>query len=132
LSEQDGQGNLLVTEFGSCKFRDHQTLSIQEMPENSAPGQLPRSVDVIVEDDLVDVCKPGNCVAIIGIYKAIPGQNTGSMNEWCLQVDSTTKFLLLPCCFQQEYAQVEHDNNVQVMQTILADLTVHICSFSFA
>jgi DNA replication licensing factor MCM3 len=80
LFEQDDQGNLLVTEFGLCKFRDHQTLSIQEMPENSAPGQLPRSIDVIIEDDLVDVCKPGNHVAIVGIYKAIPGQNTGSMN----------------------------------------------------
>jgi DNA replication licensing factor MCM3 len=81
LSEQDDQGNLLVTEFGSRKFRDHQTLSIQEMPENSAPGQLPCSIDVIVQDDLVDVCKPGDCVAIVGIYKAIPGQNTGSMND---------------------------------------------------
>ncbi len=80
MFEQDDQGNLLVTEFGLCKFRDHQTLSIQEMPENSAPGQLPRSIDVIIEDDLVDVCKPGNHVAIVGIYKAIPGQNTGSMN----------------------------------------------------
>jgi len=47
-------------------------------PVNSAPGQLPRTVDVIAEDDLVDSCKPGDWVAIVGIYKALEGK--GSVN----------------------------------------------------
>jgi len=73
----DEDGNPLQTEFGLSKYKDHQTLTIQEMPEKAPTGQLPRSVDVIVDNDLVDKCKPGDRVQIVGCYRCLPGKQGG-------------------------------------------------------
>ncbi|KZZ96164.1 DNA replication licensing factor mcm3 [Moelleriella libera RCEF 2490] len=73
---EDDKGNPLVTEYGHCEFRDHQTVSIQEMPERAPAGQLPRGVDVILDDDLVDRVKPGDRVQIVGIFRTLGNRNT--------------------------------------------------------
>jgi len=69
--QKDKDGNPLETEFGLSEFKDHQTVVLQEMPERAPMGQLPRSVELILDHDLVDKVKPGDRVHIVGVYRAL-------------------------------------------------------------
>jgi DNA replication licensing factor MCM3 len=75
--KEDEEGHPLVTEYGLSVYKNHQTLTIQEMPERAPTGQLPRSVNCIVDDDLVDNCKPGDRVQLTGIFRALPNKTNG-------------------------------------------------------
>ncbi|KAK8881299.1 hypothetical protein M9Y10_004034 [Tritrichomonas musculus] len=74
----DTEGHQLEMEFGRSVFADHQLLTIQERPEAAPAGQMPRSCDVIADNDLADLCKPGDRVKIYGVYRILSGRITGS------------------------------------------------------
>lgn len=51
------------------KFIDWQKLVLQERPEELPPGQLPRSIEVVLKEDLVDVVRPGDRAVITGVLR---------------------------------------------------------------
>ncbi|TBU34924.1 ATP dependent DNA helicase [Dichomitus squalens] len=82
--QQDDEGHPLQMEYGFCEFRDHQRISIQEMPERSPAGQLPRATDVILDGDLVDKCKPGDRIQLVGVYRSVGGGANGTFKSLIL------------------------------------------------
>ncbi|KAJ5654472.1 DNA replication licensing factor mcm3 [Penicillium lividum] len=76
--QEDEDKNPLITEYGYSTYMDHQSISIQEMPERAPAGQLPRSVDVILDDDLVDRAKPGDRIQLVGTYRSLGNRNASS------------------------------------------------------
>jgi DNA replication licensing factor MCM3 len=73
---KDIHGNPLSFEYGLSTFKDYQILLVQEPPERTPVGQLPRSVEVIVEEDLVEKVKPGDRIQTIGVFKCVSTQST--------------------------------------------------------
>ncbi|OMJ80794.1 hypothetical protein SteCoe_18847 [Stentor coeruleus] len=81
IPTHDLNGKPYSFEFGLSSYKDHQSLTIQELPERAPTGQLPRSVEIIVEEDLVDKVKPGDRIEIVGVYKSV---NSASMSSYGL------------------------------------------------
>jgi DNA replication licensing factor MCM3 len=78
-TNKDENGNPLTTEFGYCTFKDFQMIYVQEMPERSLVGQMPKPIDVLLNDDLVDKVKPGDRIIVTGTYRT-RGKNAASMS----------------------------------------------------
>lgn len=57
------------------QFIDWQKIRMQEKPEELPAGQLPRSLDAFLKEDLVDTVRPGNRITAVGIL--FSAQDTG-------------------------------------------------------
>ncbi|WP_457753311.1 LAGLIDADG family homing endonuclease [Thermococcus sp.] len=68
--DQCGSKNLEL-DVDKSNFINLQTFRLQDRPESLKGGQMPRFVDAILLDDLVDTALPGDRVVITGILRVI-------------------------------------------------------------
>ncbi|KIM22898.1 hypothetical protein M408DRAFT_78352 [Serendipita vermifera MAFF 305830] len=54
------------------EFADRQIIRLQETPDAVPDGQTPHTVSLCVYDELVDVSKPGDRLAVTGIFRSVP------------------------------------------------------------
>ena len=47
--------------------KDHQEIKVQEKLSNIGVGCMPRSIWTCLDEDLVDKCKPGDDVRVVGV-----------------------------------------------------------------
>ncbi|XP_006839950.1 PREDICTED: DNA helicase MCM9 [Chrysochloris asiatica] len=84
--------------------RDYQEIKIQEQVQRLSVGSIPRSMKVILEDDLVDSCKSGDDLTVYGVV----------MQRWKpFQQDARCEVEIV---LKANYVQV---NNEQSMGTIM-------------
>uniref|UniRef100_A0A7C4H780 DNA helicase n=1 Tax=Ignisphaera aggregans TaxID=334771 RepID=A0A7C4H780_9CREN len=70
------------------QYRDFQRLVIQERPEEMPAGRMPRSIEVDVYDDLVDVARPGDRVTVVGIPKIRTPESKKTRSIYTMFIDA--------------------------------------------
>lgn len=66
--ECQGKGPFVVNNLETI-YKDFQKITVQEIPGTVPPGSLPRSKEVLLYYDLIDSCRPGDEVDVVGIYQ---------------------------------------------------------------
>lgn len=52
-----------------CVYRNYQRVNLQETPGSVPPGRVPRTKEVILTNDLIDIARPGEEIEITGVYE---------------------------------------------------------------
>ena len=76
-------------EADSSNLKDYQEIRIQEQAQKLSVGTIPRTISAVLEDDLVDLCKPGDDITVYGVVlrRWKPTFNDVSINFYLVEVN---------------------------------------------
>jgi DNA replication licensing factor MCM2 len=80
-------------------YRNYQKITLQESPGTVPAGRLPRHREVILLWDLIDSCKPGEEVEIMGIYR----------NNYDASLNNKNGFPVFATILEANYVVKAHD-----------------------
>jgi replicative DNA helicase Mcm len=108
-----GKLTLLVDE---SEFIDWQKITIQERPEDLPPGQMPRSVSVILVNDMVDKVRPGDRVAVIGELKSVPDFSTKKSGKTATFHTVMHANNIIPEEMEYESVEISEEEEQQILE----------------
>ena len=59
---------------------------LQEMPEKAPAGQLPRSVDIVADNDLCDKCKVLNHLHFLNVFSKLHRHELVILSQYCSKI----------------------------------------------
>jgi len=83
----EGGGKFVLVKEKS-KYIDWQKITLQERPEDVPGGQMPRSVEVQLTEDLVDSARPGDRVTIVGVPSIVQSSSRSPLFELYIEANS--------------------------------------------
>ncbi len=90
--------------YEKSRMIDWQKIVLQERPEEVPPGQLPRSIEVVLTDELVDAARPGDRIVVVGVVRVRPDTTLGKKRGiFDLYIEA---------------------NNIEVSQKVLEEVTI--------
>ncbi len=67
---------------------DWQKIVLQERPEEVPSGQLPRSIEVVLTEELVDTARPGDRITVVGVVRVRPDTSTKKRAVFDMFIDA--------------------------------------------
>lgn len=76
-SGSDCESKVFKLDIGLSKYIDYQKVTLQELPEETPAGEVPRAFSINLFADNINIVRPGDRIGIVGVVKAVPEGKEG-------------------------------------------------------